>query len=270
MPDDESCPQCAKCGRACPGPTLHEPEPDYEAQDSVWAISDLVLSPNGLPSYVTVVHHGDDAVKAMDAEEALRYCATVMEAASRAEYDQALYAQLAEMYKDPLAALEDVEHLRDDRPPLDNAATLPFTFTPIVASKTTQGAVEVRVNGEQISLWTLVDVRQHALHVMDVAMGVHMDGAYYRFLLQRLGLESELARRMVYELRRWRPKGDAGGYQDRRAPVPTGPKLFPLRRPVRPVPGLSPLGLPVDPPPWNGSGTPPQQRGGGKGKRRRR
>ncbi len=231
-------------------------EPD---DDAFWVASEVPpanLMPGATAQYaVTVTARG--VVLPLTRQTGLAYCATVMEAAARAEYDQVVYAHLHSIFGDHRQALNAVMELREDRAPLDDTATAPFRFEPLVLSKTLRGAVNGYVRGDPVTQWEVADARQHALHVLDVVSGVDLDTAYHRYLRGVVGLDGDRCLAAVGALRRHRPDD---GYVDQRAPLPAGP--------VPAGPRRTPLGLlivdqlPRDtPPPPNRAG---RRRKGGR------
>lgn len=245
------------------------PDPAGGEDDAFLVVSDVppgALLPGATMQYTaTVTARG--TVLPLTRETGLAYAATVMEAAARAEYDQAVYRHMYEMLGDHRQALSTVLELREDRLPLDDSATFPFTFEPLVLSKTMTGAVNGYVRGAAVTQWPVADARQHALHVLDAVVAVELDTAYHRYLKTVIGLEAADCRAAVGLLREHRPDdgGPAGGYTDRRPALPAGPS--PPTGPAPTVMVRSPLGLIVTDRLPPGTPPPPQPRRG-KGKRR--
>jgi hypothetical protein len=173
--------------------------------DAIWVISDV--APDG--TYVVTVQAGDDVAITLDRNRAIRYALTVIDASARAQYDAAVFAQMAGMGLDERTAVEPVIQLRADRPPLDNDATAPLRFEPIVTSRTKRPAVHVHLGGKAISEWGPVDAAGHALHVLEVAVGVDLDAAYRRILIGTIGLDDASARAAVGDIANYRAQEES-------------------------------------------------------------
>ena len=166
--------------------------------EAVWVISDLM--PDGV-TYVPTIHIGDDLAFPLEGDRAIAYATTVQRAAERAAYDEIVCAQLMELLKgDGQSVAEVVIKMRDQRPPLDDEATAPFTFEPFVSALTREGGLFVSVHGKRLFQWSVADARQHAGHVIQVLCGVELDAAYRTLLTETVGLKPETARVMVDNL----------------------------------------------------------------------
>lgn len=165
-------------------------QPDPEA---IWVVSDV--APDG--TYVTTVQASSDLAVVLDRKRALDYAMTVYTAVAYAEYDAAVYQQMMSLGVGQQAAAQCIADLRADRAPLDDAATEPLRFVPLVTAAKQEPALYVEVNGRRISQWTPADARQHAGHVLDICAAVDLDAAYHRYLRGPLGLDDGRARAVV-------------------------------------------------------------------------
>lgn len=169
--------------------------------DAIWVISDV--TPFG--TYVVTVQVGDDMAVTLDRSRAMRYALTVVDATTRAEYDAAVFAQMSALgIADERTAAEPLIQLRTDRPPLDDDATAPLRFEPVVTSRKKRPVVHVHLGGKVISEWSPDDARGHAMHVLEVTCGVDLDSAYRRLLVGWVGLDDDKARTAVGDIANYR------------------------------------------------------------------
>lgn len=166
--------------------------------EAVWVISDLM--PDGV-TYVPTIHIGEDVAFPLEGDKALAYALAVQRAAERADYDEIVCTQLMELLKgNGRLVAEVIGTMREQRPPLDDAATAPFTFEPFVSALTRQGGLFVSVHGERLFQWDVADARQHAAQVIQVHVGVELDAAYRTLLTETVGVDPHTARVMVDNL----------------------------------------------------------------------
>jgi hypothetical protein len=163
--------------------------------DAIWVISDV--TPGG--TYVVTVQAGPDHAATLTRDDALAYAVTVFEAATRAEYDAGVVAQLTATGMSIVLAGSVVTDLRADRPPLVDAGH-PLTYEPIVTAIKREPALLVCRDGERIAQWTPADARSHAGNVLSVLAAVDLDAAYRRLLVGAIGLDDERARALVGQL----------------------------------------------------------------------
>lgn len=175
--------------------------------DAIWVISDV--APDG--TYVATVQAGDDVAVTLPPDRAIAYALAALGAACRAEYDASVFAQLTTLGVTEVHAAGMILDLRKDRPPLDDDATKPLRFEPLVTSAAKEPAVYVELNGERIARWTTEDTRGHAMHVLEVLLGVDLDAAYRKQLVGVIGLDDETARAAVGGLAQHRKGGVANG-----------------------------------------------------------
>jgi hypothetical protein len=171
-------------------------QPEAREPDAIWVVSDV--APDG--TYVTTVQASDDVAVVLDRKRAMEYAMAVYTAVGYAEYDAAVFHQLVSLGISHPNAAHCVGDLRADRAPLDDAATAPLRFVPLVTAAKHQPAVYVEVNGRRISQWTTSDARQHAGHVLDICAAVDLDAAYRRYLRGPLRLDDGRARAVVGSL----------------------------------------------------------------------
>ena len=186
-------------------PDRRNPMPDQEP-DTIWVVSDV--APDG--TYITTIHLSGDLAFTLTRDQASRYAAAVHTAATTAEHDAAVFAQLVDSGLPKAMAATVLSDLRDDRPPLETPG--PLRYTPAVSGRTHAGFVDVTLTGHGsgtvVSQWTPTDCRQHAGHVLDVAAAVDLDAAYRRAMVG-LGLTDDRARALVGGLARYAPRQEA-------------------------------------------------------------
>jgi hypothetical protein len=173
-----------------------------EIGDAIWVISDRTPD----DTYLVVVQVGPDTVITLpSAKGAEAYARAVIAACAYAEYDAAIFAQMHRVTKgDDQLAMSVVMDLREKRPPLDNVATAPLSFVPIVAHRTKKPAIHVELDRVPFSQWSPEEARGHAMHVLDAAAVVSLDAAFLNYQTTELGLDLERARAVVDQLREHR------------------------------------------------------------------
>lgn len=157
--------------------------------------------------YVATLSVDADQTRVLTPAESIRYAAAVLDAAARAEYDGAVFAQMSGI--DGIgtqSAAMLVLDLRKDRPPLDGDALTPLGLEPSVNPEGKPFLV-VSIAGEKVGQWTPAEARGHALNVLEVVAAVDLDSAYYRLLRGIVGLDEHRARNIVSELGNHRPEG---------------------------------------------------------------
>jgi hypothetical protein len=165
----------------------------------IWVTSDV--NPDGSASYIVTVSAGDDVALSLNADAAVRYVAAVHRASAIAQHDAAVLQQFSgKLGMDKRLASSVIMDLRKDREPVQNAATAPLRFEPIVAARNLAPYVHVWAGDERISQWTPGDCFQHAGHVMEVLAGVDLDAAFYRYLVHTLNIDEPMARAIVNDL----------------------------------------------------------------------
>ncbi len=160
---------------------------------AIWVVSDV--APDG--TYVTTVQATDDIAVTLNRRRATAYATALLTAIGYAEYDAAVYRQLVHLGIGEGLAAQCIADLRADRPPINDFATAPLRFVPLVTAGKKEPALYLELNGDRIAQWTAADGRQHAGHVLEVSVGVDLDAAYYRFLRGTVGLDDGRARAVV-------------------------------------------------------------------------
>lgn len=163
---------------------------------SIWVQSDLL--PDG--TYVAAIHYDDDRSRVLDRDAALRYVATVHDAATRAEHDAAVVAQMTKLGLPRATAAQALYDLRNDRPPLDDAAIAPLRLKPCVSAQHGVGYMEVLVGARLMGQWDPDDARDHAANVLTVLAAVDLDAAYRRYLMATVGVDAARAQAVVGDL----------------------------------------------------------------------
>ena len=108
-------------------------EHDDRSSSGIWVTSDL--NPDGSSSYIVTVSVNNDVALSLKADAAVRYVTAVYRAAVMAEHDAAVMRQLcARLGLDRKTAGMAILDLRDDREPVQVAATSPLKFEPIISA----------------------------------------------------------------------------------------------------------------------------------------
>ncbi|WP_067171155.1 hypothetical protein [Microtetraspora niveoalba] len=160
---------------------------------AIWVQSDLL--PDG--TYVVAIHYDDDQSRVLNHEAALRYAAAVHAAATRAEHDAAVVAQLVKIGLPKAIVAQALHDLRNDRPPHTATITAPLQLEPCVSAHRGVGYLEVYVAGRLVGQWDPDDARDHAANVLAVLAAVDLDAAYRRYLIGTVGLDRARAEAAV-------------------------------------------------------------------------
>ncbi|MEV4122877.1 hypothetical protein [Micromonospora sp. NPDC049645] len=184
-------------------PRRQRPADPMARDRAVWVESGVAAD----GTFVVEVHADGDWSFALDRDRALAYVATVYDAAARAEYDAAILRQLTSRgLSREVVGEVIIKDLRPDRPPLNDAATAPLTFTPIVSEVSGHPFVHVHVHGRSarepqfLAQWKPASARQHAGHVLDALAVVDLDAGYLRALVGVIGIDAPRARAVVATL----------------------------------------------------------------------
>ena len=169
---------------------------DTAADREVWIKTDP--TPDGT-GYVVTLEVGQDTARILTPDEAMAHAAGVLAAAHRAEYDAAVLAQLTKLGIERESVAMLIRQLRDDRPPLDPAATHPLTLEPCV-NAAGKPFITVASPGREQGQWTTEDARSHAIAVLECVAVADLDAAYLRALTGLIGIDRSRARRVVEDL----------------------------------------------------------------------
>ena len=166
--------------------------------DCAWIITDLASD----GTYMVTVQVNQDLSIPLDHAAGIRYAAAVVQAAQRARYDAAAYAQLTRGVSMPVKlALESLGLLRGDRPPADSAATSPVDLrTGLTAAG--KPFIGMWLAGKQIGQLDVDAAMEHATGILAAVEVAALDNAYYQFL-QTMACSEQRARGMVADLSRW-------------------------------------------------------------------
>jgi hypothetical protein len=167
----------------------------------LWVASDV--TPDG--DYVVTVQAGDDFALPLGHERGIRYAVAVLAAAQYADYEAAVFAQLAAAKLPGDLALFALAELRNARPAIDPEATAPLGFEALLSSTTRRGLVKVMLHGRQIAQLETAAAAQHAQDVLSLLVAVDLDAAYYGWLMSGV-VDEPTARRTVHDLAQWRRK----------------------------------------------------------------
>lgn len=222
---------------------------------SVWVTGEPGIL-DGSP-YVCTVQVTDDVSIPLLREQAGRYAWHVIQAAHRAHYMAAVFAQMREVMtrngagrdmpdgESPQSlALLVLRQITDDLPDLDESDTAPLRFMPVLRK---DGQPMVRVSlpphDEPLTGWDFVEARQHALQVLDVAAVSDLDTVYRTVVARTFDAGEGTGRGAVADLANYYPT------------PPQDTDLDPRQRFVKPAPKVP--------------GPPPGARPAGGKKRRR-
>lgn len=173
-------------------PTLAEPD-----DETMWIRTEPAV--DGASYVVTLELNADHAI-VLTPTRATTYALAFLAAAQRAEYDAAVFAQIGGMRG---SSVENAGHLvaefRDDRPPIDPAATAPLTLHPGINHRG-HAFIGLRLNGEPYGQVDVDGAREHALHVLEAPIAADFDAAYYRLLIGIVGVEEPTARHIVADI----------------------------------------------------------------------
>jgi hypothetical protein len=172
-----------------------------EPGDAIWVRSDRTHD----DAYIATVEVGPDVSIPLSHHQALAYVMTVLGVVARAEYDAAVVAQMVAMGAGDDATASMVRQLRERYPALENVATAPLTFVPLVGRGDRKPYVHVALDGVTFCQWDSAAARQHAGYVLDVATVVDLDAAYLGYLTSVVQLKADVARATVDNLARHRP-----------------------------------------------------------------
>lgn len=175
--------------------------------DSIWVNSTPTFDGKG---YVVSLEMDDDEAYVLDPEVARIYAFAVIEAAARAEYDNAVYRQLSEKLRitDQQTVLQMIVDLRKDRPDIVQPP-LPFEIVPCVAAtrmgQDDAASVQIHRGQEVIGQMDIPAARSHAEAVLELLTVADLDSAYFRQLVGLVKIEPERARQVIDDLANWRP-----------------------------------------------------------------
>lgn len=162
--------------------------------------------PMGLETAVCASRGGDDVEEMavllrLRGYQPMRFATSTISAAMQAQLDQRIIAQLAGELQLPVEeAGQVVADLRRGRPAINDAATAPLTFRPIVAQRDMRAYVIVSYNGQQFAQWTVDDTLQFAQHVVQASVLAPMESDYTRYLVEKIGLDLPAASAAVHYL----------------------------------------------------------------------
>lgn len=172
---------------------------DEHDREGIWVYSDLTA--DGQSNYTVTVSADPDTVFSLKADAAMRYVAAVFRAATVAQHDAAVIHQLStKLGLDKKMAAMTIVDLRDDREPAAVEATAPLRFEAIVSNTTGRPYVHVSTRKKQLTQWTPEDCFHHGSAVLQVLAGVDLDSAYFRYLVNTVGIDAPRARAVVNDL----------------------------------------------------------------------
>lgn len=147
--------------------------------------------------YIVVVEADADHAFTLNPRAALQYAAAVTAAASRAEYDAAISAQLTAAggtRKDVAATILDI---REDRPDLVFPPEL--TFVPGV-NPAGKAFIRIDIAGKAAGQVSPAAARSHALGILEALQVAQLDATYLEHLTTKVRLDERSARHVVAEL----------------------------------------------------------------------
>lgn len=154
-------------------------------------------------AYVVIVEAGRESVT-VTPDRAVKYAHGVLRAAHRAAYDAAVLRQLTTLGGvEREAAVAVVTSLREDRPPLDDEATRPFTMEPGV-NEALEPFLTIRLNGKPLGQWEFGAAVKHATTMLAQVSVAELDTGYLQGLMQYVGVDRQIASNMVSDLAKFR------------------------------------------------------------------
>lgn len=173
------------------------PPPDSQ---SLWIRTEPRLEGGG---YFVTVSWAEDYIVRLDPAQCLHYVTTLVRAAQQAEYDAAVLKQLTKIGVPlPEATLTLVNDLRQDRPPLDDAAP-GLRYEPGV-TQALKPFLKVLIHGEEFCTMDLPPMRRHAMHLLEAPDAADLDSAYRSMLVGAIGLDSSTADNVVADIANYR------------------------------------------------------------------
>lgn len=208
-----------------PEPRPEQPPVHHQVEGKLWVTSDL--TPSG--DYALAIQYSEDGI--FYPRGPVAYARAVIDCALRAAYDAAVMGQMRHVVGRGDAELDDaaifhstIKPLREDRPPVNAAATEPLVFTPIMAARNGQAYIQVRTTGGlEITQMTFADAIGHAMYVLTGAAATELDNGYRRHLTGLLNVEPDRAANVIGDLARFMPDFAVAGTQEEDdLKVPTG------------------------------------------------
>lgn len=163
-----------------------EPEPYVLVTTTVWSGSEYE---------VAACTADGDVLRRMTRAEVHEHAEALLLAASRAEYDLAVYRQLTARGDPPddAWAVQLLALVREQAwPPVREEATAPLRVRPGV-NPDLQAFVSIEVEGKVAGTWTPDEMRQHAAWLLKFAGLAELDTAYRKFLIEEVGVEEKTA-----------------------------------------------------------------------------
>lgn len=184
------------------------------------------IDPGAAAPYITTVQPSDDIAIVLPYDRAVAYGMAVLAAAHRAHYAAAVLTQANDIMAGRPAARgpgrggQTPEQARDnarywlgqllqDLPELDDTATAPLQFRPVIHR---DGTPLVRVSlpphTEAFSGWTFPEACQHAHHVLGQAVVSQLDTAYRTTVAVGFDAGEQRGRAAVNDLANYYPHAD--------------------------------------------------------------
>lgn len=162
-------------------------------ETSIWVRTEP--TPDG-KAYIVTLNASDDHARTLNPMEAQDYARALLRAAHVAAHDAAVARQLTTLGASLESVAELLADLRKDRPPVEDCATDPLTFTPGVNQKL-DPFLTISLDDEPIGQWTFLQAEEHALFILGAVGAADLDAAYYRLLRSAVGLDEGAARAAV-------------------------------------------------------------------------
>lgn len=179
-------------------------------ETGIWIRSTARQGKEGvLAGYDVVIDIGGDRSIALSEDEAFKHARILLRACAMAEYDHSVYQQMLARMDDPDIAYSVVQDLQRDRAPFnpDFESTKPFTYLPGLARDDARTPlIQLRVDDKPVGLWDLNEARKHAFVLIEAPQAAELDEVYLKVLRGVIGLEEDLARRVVGGLAEHRPE----------------------------------------------------------------
>lgn len=164
--------------------------------EGLWVSNDP--TPDGV--YRTTIVINDDFSMVLNPDRAIIYARTFIDAGIRAVYDAAVYAQLTGLGIGRNDAGRFITDLRQERPPLDEAAIAPLRLEPGVNSKGVP-FVGLYLHDKPTGQMDAEATMNHGRHVLEVVTAADYDASYLRMLKGVVGVSTSVAQGAVSGLR---------------------------------------------------------------------
>lgn len=144
-----------------------------------------------------VITYDDDNALSLVRTDLLDYCATMIEAMTRAQYAEGVRRQLGSIGVPEQYVIPTVVELREEWPELQQFG--PYRIVPIVSFEG-RVSVQVQKSDDVIVQFAPHNVAEHVIHAMQVYAAADLDSSYSRYLRGVIGIDAARASAAVAAL----------------------------------------------------------------------